>query len=418
MGMVKSAARVALRGDTELGALLTLLNGVIFDLKSPAMYATFAGLQWRDGALSFAVAAHPRDPAVPARLTRRRRADDDAAPDRDVRGHAVRRHASRRAAGRPVRDPDRRPDRGLRPRRTGVRPGSDEGDDRGAGRGPARRARAITSSTRCADTAGSWTISRCCWCGSCRRLTAATLTMMFFTNTLLFGSCPCSANVPLDRTRAGHVGRPLDALRLRVVDQRLAVHRRRHALALHDDLHREPLVVLGRGLAYVLDRVEAGGPLRVGVRVVDLDFVALRRPAAFLVGGVEIDAGVRARRRHDVGLELEVLEVVVADRADVVEVRARPVDDDGAVGDREGRGVLADLPAVERLAVEERDPPGALLRGQRSAGDRDERGTETDRYGGWRLAVDWSLEVGRWSCSAAAIACRRGTRRGRGLRAA
>jgi len=58
MGMVKSAARVALRGGTELGALLTLLNGVIFDLKSPAMYATFAGLQWRDGALSFALAAH------------------------------------------------------------------------------------------------------------------------------------------------------------------------------------------------------------------------------------------------------------------------------------------------------------------------------------------------------------------------
>jgi sigma-B regulation protein RsbU (phosphoserine phosphatase) len=58
MGMVKSAARVALRGGSELGALLTVLNRVIFDLKSPAMYATFAGLQWRDGALSFAVAAH------------------------------------------------------------------------------------------------------------------------------------------------------------------------------------------------------------------------------------------------------------------------------------------------------------------------------------------------------------------------
>ena len=58
MGMVKSAARVALRGGTELGALLTLLNGVIFDLKNPAMYATFAGLQARGGAISFALAAH------------------------------------------------------------------------------------------------------------------------------------------------------------------------------------------------------------------------------------------------------------------------------------------------------------------------------------------------------------------------
>ena len=58
MGMVKSATRVALRGGTDLGALLTLLNGVIFGLKSPAMYATFAGLQARGGSLSFAVAAH------------------------------------------------------------------------------------------------------------------------------------------------------------------------------------------------------------------------------------------------------------------------------------------------------------------------------------------------------------------------
>jgi serine phosphatase RsbU (regulator of sigma subunit) len=58
MGMVKSATRVALRSRTELGALLTLLNVVIHDLKSPAMYATFAGLQWRDGTLRFATAAH------------------------------------------------------------------------------------------------------------------------------------------------------------------------------------------------------------------------------------------------------------------------------------------------------------------------------------------------------------------------
>jgi serine phosphatase RsbU (regulator of sigma subunit) len=58
MGMVKSAARVALRRRTDLGELLTLLNAVVHDLKSPAMYATFAGLQWRDDALSFATAAH------------------------------------------------------------------------------------------------------------------------------------------------------------------------------------------------------------------------------------------------------------------------------------------------------------------------------------------------------------------------
>jgi serine phosphatase RsbU (regulator of sigma subunit) len=58
MGMVKSAARVALRSRTDLGELLTLLNAVVHDLKSQAMYATFAGLQWRDGALAFTTAAH------------------------------------------------------------------------------------------------------------------------------------------------------------------------------------------------------------------------------------------------------------------------------------------------------------------------------------------------------------------------
>ena len=34
MGMVKSAARVALRGGSELGPLLTVLNRVIFNLKA------------------------------------------------------------------------------------------------------------------------------------------------------------------------------------------------------------------------------------------------------------------------------------------------------------------------------------------------------------------------------------------------
>ena len=58
MGMVKSAARVALRTRTDLGALLTLLNVVVHDLKNPAMYATFAGLQWRSGTLTFTTAAH------------------------------------------------------------------------------------------------------------------------------------------------------------------------------------------------------------------------------------------------------------------------------------------------------------------------------------------------------------------------
>jgi serine phosphatase RsbU (regulator of sigma subunit) len=59
MGMVKSAARVALGGGASLGPLLTVLNRVIFDLKSPAMFATFAGLQSVDAStLEFALAGH------------------------------------------------------------------------------------------------------------------------------------------------------------------------------------------------------------------------------------------------------------------------------------------------------------------------------------------------------------------------
>ena len=59
MGMVKSAARVALGGDATLGPLLTLLNRVIFDLKSPTMFATFAGLQSAGaGDIELSVAGH------------------------------------------------------------------------------------------------------------------------------------------------------------------------------------------------------------------------------------------------------------------------------------------------------------------------------------------------------------------------
>jgi len=59
MGMVKSAARVALGGGASLGPLLTLLNRVLFDLKSPTMFATFAGVQSTGkGEIELTVAGH------------------------------------------------------------------------------------------------------------------------------------------------------------------------------------------------------------------------------------------------------------------------------------------------------------------------------------------------------------------------
>lgn len=59
MGMIKSAIRMALAGGTSLELLLDRLNDVIYDLKPPQMYATFAALR-RDGGddLAFTTAGH------------------------------------------------------------------------------------------------------------------------------------------------------------------------------------------------------------------------------------------------------------------------------------------------------------------------------------------------------------------------
>ncbi len=60
MGMVKSSARTQLRDGASFDRLLTTINAVLFDLKNPAMFATFAGLQRGDddGTLQLAVAGH------------------------------------------------------------------------------------------------------------------------------------------------------------------------------------------------------------------------------------------------------------------------------------------------------------------------------------------------------------------------
>jgi serine phosphatase RsbU (regulator of sigma subunit) len=59
MGMVKSAARVTLRTGAGLDALLTTLNAVLFELKSPTMFVTFVALQrMHDSSLRFTVAGH------------------------------------------------------------------------------------------------------------------------------------------------------------------------------------------------------------------------------------------------------------------------------------------------------------------------------------------------------------------------
>ena len=58
MGMAKSIARTQLREGRSMDALLDTANAVLFDLKAPTMFVTFAGLQWRDSTLRFSVAGH------------------------------------------------------------------------------------------------------------------------------------------------------------------------------------------------------------------------------------------------------------------------------------------------------------------------------------------------------------------------
>jgi phosphoserine phosphatase RsbU/P len=59
MGMLKSTTRTQLRAGERLDELLNTANSVLFDLKSPTMFATFAGVQHDGGAaLRFTVAGH------------------------------------------------------------------------------------------------------------------------------------------------------------------------------------------------------------------------------------------------------------------------------------------------------------------------------------------------------------------------
>ena len=71
---------------------------------------------------------------------------------------------------------------------------------------------------------------------------------------------------------------------------------------------------------------------------------------------MEVDAGVRARRRHDVYLKFEVLEVVMLDWPYVVKVRTGTMDHDHPVLYAEGTLLVAGLPPIQRLAVEQGKP--------------------------------------------------------------
>jgi len=59
MGMVKSAARMQLTSTEKSTELLNRLNAVLYPIKKPDMFVTFAYLSWNGERLEFSLAGHP-----------------------------------------------------------------------------------------------------------------------------------------------------------------------------------------------------------------------------------------------------------------------------------------------------------------------------------------------------------------------
>ena len=97
-------------------------------------------------------------------------------------------------------------------------------------------------------------------------------------------------------------------------------------LALHANLVVKPLAVLCRSRVDVLDGVEATGLFRIAVGIVYLRLKTGIRPAAVLILGVKVDAGVGLGEGFDLRPENEVLEVMIRNVTGVEQVCARPVD--------------------------------------------------------------------------------------------
>jgi len=163
-------------------------------------------------------------------------------------------------------------------------------------------------------------------------------------------------------------------------------------LALHRDLIVEPLAIrAGRLLhdrifqtssrrflawrkhQHIRHPIQAAGFPRILVRGIHLALVALRRPALVLELGVEIDSAVGIRQRLDLELQLEVLELRLAVRADVKQMRAPAAHLQRSILHRKAaRHFLVRLPAAQVLAIENRNKPvpGHRRRHQHADGQR------------------------------------------------
>ena len=145
-------------------------------------------------------------------------------------------------------------------------------------------------------------------------------------------------------------------LRLDELEERFPVHEHGDGLALDHDLLGEPLVVGRRRDKVLHDVVDAAGPHRVPLRVVDLHLIALCRPALRLECRVEEDARVGIGLRQHVGLEVEILELgrLRGIGPHVEEMAPRALADDLPVDHLPAGRVLIHLPACQTLAIEQR----------------------------------------------------------------
>ena len=145
-------------------------------------------------------------------------------------------------------------------------------------------------------------------------------------------------------------------LRFDEFEEHLSVHEHGDGLALHHDLLGEPLVVGRRRDKVLYDVVDAAGPDRIFLRVVDLHLVALCRPALRLECRVEEDARVGIGLRQHVGLEVEILELgwLRGIGTHVEEMAPRALADDLSVDHFPTGRVLIHLPACQTLAIEQR----------------------------------------------------------------
>ena len=140
--------------------------------------------------------------------------------------------------------------------------------------------------------------------------------------------------------------------RLDVVDEELAVQVDLHVLAAHGGVDAEGLFVGNQLLIHVAQAVERAGFLALEIaalaagRVVDLDLEAFFREAGFLIGGMEIDAGVAIGLASEFDFKFKVAKVGAVHGAGVEQVGTGAIGSESTVDDFPVILVLAGLPAI------------------------------------------------------------------------